>query len=166
MNNWKTAQPPRYRRRRMGRRELMLLLGGAAVARPLTVRAEQSGMPMVGVLTNGSAATRRPFVVAFLQGLAEAGYVEGKNVALDFRWAGDDYRRLPDLAADLVRQRVSLIAAAGLNAALVSKRATATIPIVFGVGDDPVKHGLAASITLAATPRVSTFLSPALARRG
>ena len=129
----------------MRRRQLMLLLGGAAVARPLTVRAQQFGMPVVGVLTNGSAATRRPFVTAFLQGLAETGYFEGKNVTLDFRWAGDDYRRLPELAADLVRQRVTLIAAAGLNAALVSKRATATIPIVFGVGDDPVKHGLAAS---------------------
>ena len=102
-------------------------------------------MPVVGVLTNGSAATRGHFVAAFRRGLAETGYIEGKNVVLDFRWAGDDYDRLSELAADLVRRPVTVIAAAGLNAAILSKRATGTIPIVFGVGDDPVKHGLAAS---------------------
>jgi putative ABC transport system substrate-binding protein len=128
----------------MRRRELIALLGGAAIARPLAAVGQQAGLPVVGILTNGSVATRKPFITAFLQDLAETGYIDGKNVTLDFRWAGDDYGRLSELAADLVRQRVTLIAAAGLNAALVSKRATDTIPIVFGVGDDPVRHGLAA----------------------
>jgi putative ABC transport system substrate-binding protein len=128
----------------MKRRELMLMLTGALAA-PRALRAQQKTTPVIGVLTNGTAATRRSFVTAFRQGLAETGYVDGKNVALDFRWAGDDYNRLSELAWNLVQRPVTVIAAAGLNAALVSKRATATIPIVFGIGDDPVKHGLAAS---------------------
>jgi len=129
----------------MTRRELAVLLLGAAASQPLAAAAQQSGIPVVGVLTNGSADTRKPFVDAFVRGLAETGYVDGNNVMLDFRWAGDDYKRLFELTRDLVQRPVTVIAAAGLNAALISKRATTTIPIVFGVGDDPVKHGLAAS---------------------
>jgi putative ABC transport system substrate-binding protein len=102
-------------------------------------------MPMVGFLSNGSAATRQVTTDAFYQGLAETGYIEGKNVAVEFRWAGDNSDRFSELTADLMRRPVAVIVAAGLNAALAAKRATATIPIIFGVGDDPVKHGLAAS---------------------
>jgi len=100
---------------------------------------------MVGVLSNGSLDTRRATFEAIHQGLAETGYFDGKNVLVDFRWAGDDYDRFPELVADLVQRPVAVIVASGLNAARVAKRATATIPIIFGVGDDPVKHGLAAS---------------------
>jgi putative ABC transport system substrate-binding protein len=128
----------------MRRRTLMTVLAGAA-AYPLAAGAQQSGMPVVGVMMGGSAATRRATIDAFLQGLAETGYIEGKNVAIEFRWAGDNSDRFSELTADLMRRPVAVIVAGGLNAALAAKRVTATIPIIFGVGDDPVKHGLAAS---------------------
>jgi putative ABC transport system substrate-binding protein len=102
-------------------------------------------MPIVGFLSNGSAETRRATIDAFHQGLAESGYIDGKNVAVEIRWAGDDYDRFPELTTDLMRRPVAVIVASGLNAALASKRLTATIPIIFGVGDDPVKHGLVTS---------------------
>jgi putative ABC transport system substrate-binding protein len=129
----------------MNRREFIASLGSAA-AWPLPTRAQQPTMPVVGFLDLGSAGERTQQVAAFRKGLAEAGYQEGQNVALEFRWAEGRYDRFGELAADLVRRGVSVIAIPGSGtAALAAKTATSTIPIVFGAAGDPVKEGLVSS---------------------
>ena len=130
----------------MRRRDFIKAIVGAVTAWPVAARTEQSAVPVIGYLGGSSPAYRGHLLTAFWRGLRESGYVEGENVTIEYRWAQDHYDRLPDLAADLIRRHVLVIAATDTPSAIAAKAATTTLPIVFASGADPVKEGLVASL--------------------
>src|SRR5262249_26246258 len=132
----------------MQRRAFITFLGGVAVGLPFGALAQQPTMPVIGFLSGGTRASYARFLAAFHEGLGETGYVEGRNVIIEYRWAEGNFDQLKSLAADLVERRVSLIAATGGSSSVIAaKSATKTIPIVFTHGCDPVKLGIVASLS-------------------
>jgi len=152
----------------MRRREFLSLVGGATVLWPLSARAQTPAMPVVGFLSSLSPLELTFVMPALHQGLNEAGFVEGRNIAIEYRWAEGHYERLPELAVDLVRRQVAVIAAiSGTPAALAAKAATTTIPIVFAIGGDPVAPGLVTNLSHPAgnITGVSFYTAPVVTKR-
>src|SRR6516162_1403631 len=140
-------QPEGHMASYIARRKFLATLLGGAATWPLVARAQQSAMPVIGFLNTASPGAYTARVRAFHQGLSETGYAEGRNVAIAYRWAEGQSGRSPELAADLVAQRVSVITGANIAAALAAKAMTTTIPIVFAISVDPVEVGLVASLS-------------------